>query len=79
MIDVNAVTLENGQDYLIMETIIFNNVEYLYLVNESDIKDVCIRKKINENEETYLTGLDNEDELEKVLKEFAKCFKNKKS
>ena len=79
MIDVNAVTLENGQDYLIMETIIFNNVEYLYLVNESDIKDVCIRKKINVNEETYLTGLDNEDELEKVLKEFAKCFKNKKS
>ena len=29
MIDVNAVTLENGQDYLIMETIIFNNVVFI--------------------------------------------------
>ena len=41
MIDVNVMTLENGKDYIITDTIINdNNNKYLFLVGKLDNNDM---------------------------------------
>ncbi len=64
------------KDYMVTAEIVINNVTYVYLTNENDIADFCIRKinKINNNE--YLVGLNDESEVKMALKEFANKLKN---
>lgn len=64
------------KDYMVTAEIVINNVTYVYLTNENDIADFCIRKinKINNNE--YLVGLNDGSEVKMALKEFANKLKN---
>jgi len=70
MVEVNVITLENGKDYLIVEALEVNNNRYLFLVNEDDEQDSCIRKVITENNEEYLIKLDDKEEYENVMTTF---------
>lgn len=61
-----TIVLEDNIEYIITDTI--NN--YLYLNNINDPKDFCIRKRIIEDNESYICGLDNEEEYDKALELF---------
>jgi len=76
--EVNVVTLENNKDYIIIDTIEFNDNKYLFLSNKDDENDMCVRKIITKDRE-YLTKLDNQNELEEVLNIFATKYKGEKN
>lgn len=64
-----SVVLENGEEYIKLNSVKYNNTEYLLLSNISNIKDVCIRKVKNENDKKYICRLESK-ELDEVLKLF---------
>ncbi|MBQ7030939.1 MAG: DUF1292 domain-containing protein [Bacilli bacterium] len=76
--EVNVVTLENNKDYIIIDTIEFNDNKYLFLSNKDDENDMCVRKIITKDRE-YLTKLESENELEEVLNIFATKYKGEKN
>ncbi len=68
MIDVNVITLENGKEYIITDTIVSDDQnKYLFLVNKIDNNDIMLRKIITKDDGEYITKLDNEDEFEEVM------------
>lgn len=76
MEDVEIITLEDGKDYMVTDEFEINKVRYIYLTNEEDIADICIRKINIINNEEYLVGLDSEEEFKKALQEFLNRNKN---
>ena len=72
--EIEVITLDNGKDYMVTFELVINNVKYVYLTNEEDIADFCIRKINNINNEEFLVGLDSEEEVLMALKEFSKNF-----
>lgn len=73
MEELEYITLENGKDYFIIDEITENDVTYLYLTNENDENDFCIRKMGKDNE---VIRLDNDIEFDKALLYFTKKHKN---
>lgn len=76
MEDVEIITLEDGKDYMVTDEFEINKVRYVYLTNEEDIADICIRKINIINNEEYLVGLDSEEEFKNALQEFLTRNKN---
>ena len=69
--NMNLITLENNQDYIILSTIDFNNNKYFLLANELDDKDLCIRKVImSKDNKEVLVKLDSNEEFFEVLAMF---------
>ncbi len=66
------ITLEDGIDYFIIDEIEENGNTYLYLTNENDVEDFCIRKMADNNK---VVALDNEEEFKKALLYFTKKHK----
>lgn len=62
-----SVVLENGEEYIKLNSVMYNNIEYMLLSNISNIKDVCVRKVVKENGKEYVCRLEKK-ELEEVLK-----------
>ncbi len=74
--NIDVVTLDDGKDYIVTAELNINNIRYLFLTNEDDVADFCLRKIniINNNE--YLVALNNKEEVISVLQEFINTFKN---
>lgn len=72
MEEVKVIDLENGT-YGIIDEINIDNIKYIYLSNENNPLDFCIRKIELDNNEEYLVKLDNNQEFDKA----AKAFMNK--
>ena len=75
MIEVNTVVLENGVEYTEVDDLIYNNTRYVLLSNIKNVKDSCIRKIVEEEDDVYIEELDNNAEYEKILNLFVE--KNK--
>lgn len=76
MENIEIITLEDGKDYMVTDEFEINKVRYVYLTNEEDIADICIRKVNIINNEEYLVGLDSEEEFKNALQEFLNRNKN---
>ncbi len=74
--NIDVVTLDNGKNYMVTEELVINNIKYVYLTNEDDVADFCIRKVNHINNNEYLVGLDNKEEVLMALNEFTKKHKN---
>lgn len=74
--NVEVVTLEDGKDYMVTAELEINNIKYLFLTNEDDVADFCLRKINTINNNEYLVGLNDKEEVIKVLQEFTNKFKN---
>lgn len=72
---IDCLTIDNV-NYLIMDTLDIKNNKYYYLVNENDATDIYIRKVVNEDNQEYIVNLDNEEELNEVMKIFYEKHKN---
>lgn len=66
-----SIVLDDGIEYIIFKDKIINDIKYTLFVNINDDSDICFRKTIIKDNEEYYIGLDNEEELNKVLIEFA--------
>lgn len=67
---LDYITLENNNDYAVVDTLVVDNNKYLFLVNEQDEKDVTVRKVITKDNKEYLNKLDSNEEFEKIMTEF---------
>lgn len=76
MIDNSCVVLEDNKEYLVIDKIDSNDKAYIYLSNPDNSEDFCVRKEIEEDEKTFLVGLDNEEEVDAALKLFVEKHKN---
>lgn len=74
--NIEVVTLEDGKDYMVTAELEINNIKYLFLTNEDDVADFCLRKINTINNNEYLVGLNDKEEVIKVLQEFTNNFKN---
>ncbi len=72
MQEIEIVTLEDNQEYNVITKIELNGFTYLILANTNDDTDMCVRKEIVKEDKSYLAMLSSDEELENVLKEFAK-------
>ena len=79
MIDVNVMTLENGKDYIITDTVASNSNKYLFLMGKLDKNDILIRKIITKDDGEYVVKLDSEDEFAEVMTLFADKHKGEKN
>lgn len=77
MIDNSCVVLD-GIKYQVVDKIKVETKEYVYLVNENDKNDICCRKEIEENEKTFLVGLDSDEEVNLTLKLFLEKHQNER-
>ena len=68
--EVNAIKLENNEEYLIIDTIEIENNKYLILVNAEKNYDICVRKVVLKNSEEVLIKLASEEEFERVMTVF---------
>lgn len=66
-----SIILDDGIEYIIFKDKIINDIKYTLFVNINDDSDICFRKTIIMDNEEYYIGLDNEEELNKVIIEFA--------
>lgn len=73
--NIEVVTLEDGKDYMVTAELEINNIKYLFLTNEDDVADFCLRKINTINNNEYLVGLNDKEEVIKVLQEFTNKFK----
>ena len=62
-------TLEDGKDFVLIDTLEYNNKKYLLLSSESNSEYICIRKLIKENNDEYIVKLE-EYEFESVVDQF---------
>lgn len=67
---LDVIELEDQKDYVILDTKEIDNNKYLLLQEVNDDNNICIRKSIIENNEEYISMLE-EKEYAKVLKEFS--------
>ena len=75
MEDIEVITLEDNIDYNVIDRKEINGFTYLLLANVNDDTDVCIRKELKKNDKEYIAMLSGDEELELVIKEFAKDVK----
>lgn len=67
MVDNSRVVLEDNIEYLVIDKIKEKDFYYVYLINQKDDADLVVRKEVLENNDKFLVGLDDEEELEKAL------------
>ena len=68
MEETRTVILENKEEYNIVDTLSYNNYEYYLLSNVNNLKDICIRKVVEEDVK-YICRL-GVDELKIVFNMF---------
>ena len=71
MTEVDCITFD-GKEYLVLDTISFNNNTYVYLFEDKNRENFLIQKLKKENNKEYVVNLDDKEEFEKALKEFYK-------
>ena len=69
----DVVTLENGNDYLVVDVAEFNNITYGYFTNvteDAEAGDSMFRKIVIKGEGWELNPLENEDEFDVISQVF---------
>jgi len=61
------ITLDDNKEYYVVDTVKLD-VNYLYLINKDDKKDIIVAKEIIENNETFIEIEDSEEKLKEVFK-----------
>lgn len=74
--EVEVLILENDEKYYPLKEIRLNEILYYVLINVNNPKDICVRKEIDDNGETLISMLDDEEELKAVLSEYKKLVEN---
>lgn len=68
MMDVESITLEDNKNYMVL----MEKDNYVYLVEENNPENFCIRKSVVIDGEEFLTSLDSDEEFDKAFLLFSK-------
>lgn len=74
MKELKFIELEEGKEYFVISEVNLDNNKYYVLVNSNNNYDIVIKKEENE----FLVGLDNMEELKSVIVKLAADNKNDK-
>lgn len=74
--EYNIITLEDNLEYAELETISYNNNEYILLSELNNPENFCIRKTKIKNNEEYIVGLDSDEEFDTILKLLTEKYTN---
>lgn len=69
---MKSIILDNGIEYLIISSKTIDNETYTLFANINDESDICLRKTKYINNKEYYVGLDNKEEIDKVILHFTK-------
>ena len=69
MEEVKVIDLKDGT-YIISDEISINGIRYVFLTNEKDMLDFCIRKVVINNNEEYIDYLDTDEEFDAAMQAF---------
>ena len=61
------IRLEDDVEYGIVDIVTVKGYEYYFLIKENDLEDMCIRKSIDKDGQSYLVGLADNEEFGRVL------------
>lgn len=61
MEQTNTVILENGEQYVEINSLIYEGNKYVLLSNLSNNKDICVRKVIKEFNRDYICRLEDSE------------------
>ena len=70
------LTLEDGNEYLIIDEIEIDGVNYVYLSNGEDNENFRVRKNKKVGNIEMLVGLDSDQEFDKAMLYFVKNHKD---
>ena len=73
MKEINSIVLEDGKDYMILDTLVISENRYLVLSKIEDSRDFCIRKLLDDG---TLIGLSDKTEFDKVALYYLKKHGN---
>lgn len=76
MEEVKVVTLEDNEEYVIVDELTIDRVRYVILTHEKEIENMVVRKINIINNQEYLVNLNSEEEVKKVLDEYIKKHHN---
>lgn len=76
MKEVEVVTLEDNNEYAIIDRITHNNKTYAYLMNTKDKDDICIRTIEDVANGYKITGLASEEEFDLAMSLLSKKYNN---
>lgn len=71
---MKTIVLDDNIEYIIIKEITKNNNQYTLFANINNPEDICLRKKIKENNKEYYIGLDNQKEVEDILIQISKEY-----
>ena len=71
----NKILTVNGQKYLVMETVEYNNKKYAYLINKNNELDAMFREVIVDNG-LKLSNIDSDFFEKQIYPLFVEKFKN---
>ncbi len=74
--EYDSVTLEDGEEYIILDEIDIDGDRYVYLSNENDNHRFKVRKAKKVGNIEMFVGLDSDDEFDKAMLYFSKKHKN---
>ncbi len=66
--DAYVMTLEDGKDYYIIDTIVINSNKYLIFAKDNN--EYAVRKVVMDNGKEAITKLDDNHEYDEVMLEF---------
>ncbi len=70
------LTLEDGNEYLIIDEIEIDGINYVYLSNGEDNENFRVRKNKKVGNIEMLVGLDSDQEFDKAMLYFVKNHKD---
>lgn len=72
---VNTIIFDNVE-YMVIDTVVIDDITYTLFTNINDERDFCFRKTIIKDGKTYYSGLSDRNEFEKVLVKFTEKMIN---
>lgn len=74
MQEVDVVSLEDGNDYIILGETTLNNEKYVLLSQEEDETKICIRKIVYIDNEEYFETVEDNNLVKNIMSKFTKNF-----
>ncbi len=68
------LTLDDEIEYIVMNRLNYNNKDYVLFANLDNPEDILIRIEEFEDDELYLSGLEDSNEFDDILKLFKEQF-----
>lgn len=70
--EIESIILDDGREYFIVDNVTIDNVTYVLFLDTENDKEIRIRKLVMMNNEEFYVGINDDDEIKKVIIAFDK-------